>query len=130
MKFPQDRRYAPTHEWARPEGDLIRVGISDYAQDQLGDIVFLELPEVGRVVEAAKPFGVVESVKAVDDLCAPVSGEVVEVNRELENRPELVNEDPYERGWLILIRPAKGAVLETLMDAAAYERYCAEVKAP
>jgi len=126
VEFPQDLRYASTHEWARLEGELIRVGVSDYAQEQLGDIVFLELPEVGQAVEAGAPFGVIESVKAVDDLCAPVTGEVAEVNAELEDHPELVNEDPYGRGWLIVIRGREPEALEALMDAAAYEAYCAE----
>jgi len=125
---PQELRYAATHEWARHEGELVRVGISDYAQDQLGDIVFIELPEVGREVEQGKAFGVVESVKAVDDLCAPVAGEVVEVNEALDDQPELVNEDPYEQGWIAVLRVSTPEELDTLMDAAAYDAHCEEAE--
>ena len=126
MSTPQELKYAATHEWAKQEGDLVRVGISDYAQDQLGDIVFIELPEVGREVKPGEAFGVVESVKAVDDLCAPVTGEVVEVNEALDDQPELVNEDPYERGWIAVLKARAPEELDTLMDAAAYEAHCEE----
>ena len=126
METPQDRRYARTHEWATQENDLVRVGISDYAQEQLGDIVFLELPEVGRTVQQGDPLGTVESVKAVSDLFAPVSGEVVEVNEELADQPELVNQDPYGAGWMAVIRAGNPNDLASLLDAPAYAQHCEE----
>jgi glycine cleavage system H protein len=126
LETPDDLRYARTHEWARRDGELVRVGVTDYAQEQLGDIVFLELPEAGQAVTAGEPFGVVESVKAVDDLHAPVAGEVAEVNGEVLDQPEIVNEDPYGRGWVVAIRPSDAAELNTLMDGAAYRKHCEE----
>ena len=102
--IPDDCRYAKSDEWIRPDGATARIGITDYAQNQLSDIVFVELPEVGTQVEAGEPFGVVESVKAVTDLFAPVSGEIIEVHRTLEEHPEWINEDPYDRGWIICIQ--------------------------
>ena len=128
MNTPTELRYAATHEWASREGELVRVGISDYAQEQLGDIVFVEFPEVGREVEQGEAFGVVESVKAVDDLCAPVTGEVVEVNEALDDQPELVNEDPYERGWIAVLKASAPEGLDALMDAAAYDAHCEEAE--
>ena len=126
METPHVLRYARTHEWAKREGDLVRVGISDFAQAQLGDIVFLELPEPGRVVARGDTLGVVESVKAVADLWAPVSGEVVEVNGDLADTPELVNEDPYGKGWMVAIRLSDSDELAALLDAAAYRLHCEE----
>lgn len=126
METPQDRRYARTHEWARLEHDLVRMGISDYAQEQLGDIVFLELPEPGRIVQQGEPLGTVESVKAVSDLFAPVSGEVVEVNEELADQPEIVNQDPYGAGWMVAIRPSDPEELASLLDVSAYVQHCEE----
>jgi glycine cleavage system H protein len=126
LDTPQDRRYARTHEWAKQETDLVRVGISDYAQEQLGDIVFLELPETGRTVQQGDPLGTVESVKAVSDLLAPVSGEVVQANEELADQPELVNQDPYGEGWMVVIRASSLDELASLMDAAAYGLHCEE----
>jgi glycine cleavage system H protein len=126
LETPSDLRYARTHEWARRDGDVVRVGVTDYAQEQLGDIVFLELPEAGQAVTAGEAFGVVESVKAVDDLHAPVSGEIAEVNGEVLDQPEVVNEDPYGQGWMVAIRPSGAAELEALMDAAAYRKHCEE----
>jgi len=126
VEIPDDRRYGQTHEWAKQESDLVRVGISDYAQGQLGDIVFLELPEPGRPVQQGEPLGTVESVKAVCDLWAPVSGEVVEMNDELADRPELVNEDPYGQGWMVVIRTGDVSELASLMDASAYTQHCEE----
>jgi glycine cleavage system H protein len=118
---PADLRYTRDHEWIRVDGDDAVVGITAYAADQLGDIVFVELPSLGRSVEQAKAFGVVESVKAVSDLYAPVTGEVTAVNDELTARPELVNEDPFERGWMIRMRIADAAELDGLLDAIAYD---------
>jgi glycine cleavage system H protein len=126
VEIPHVLRYARTHEWVRHEDDLVRVGISDFAQEQLGDIVFLELPEPGRVVARGDTLGVVESVKAVADLWAPVGGEVVEVNADLADTPELVNQDPYGKGWMVAIRPSDADELASLMDAAAYEQHCEE----
>src|SRR5216117_1825326 len=107
---PSDLRYTKDHEWAKPDGTRVRVGITAYAQEQLGDVVFVELPKVGSKVTAKKPFGVVESVKAVSDLFAPVSGEVVEVNGELPNKPATVNQDPYEKDCMIVFKPSSKAV--------------------
>ena len=121
--YPADLRYTREHEWARVEGNRARVGITHYAQDQLGDVVFVELPKVGTQVRHMQSFGVVESVKAVSDLFAPLSGEVVEVNQSLTERPEQVNQDPYGAGWLIVIAMADPKELATLMGAADYERF-------
>lgn len=121
--YPADLRYTREHEWARIEGARARVGITHYAQDQLGDVVFVELPKVGGRVRQMQSFGVVESVKAVSDLFAPLSGEVVEVNQGLTERPEQVNQDPYGAGWLIVIAVADETELDALMSAADYEAY-------
>ena len=120
LNFPEDLRYAEDHEWARSQNGTVRIGISDYAQDQLGDIVFVELPEVGAVLEKGEEFGTVESVKAVSELYMPMGGEIVAVNTELEDAPELVNSDPYSEGWMIEVKPADTAELDALMDQAAY----------
>ena len=117
---PDDRRYLESHEWAAPAGETVRVGISDFAQDELGDIVYVELPEVGDEVEAGTAFGVVESIKAVSDLYAPVSGTVAAVNDGLLAEPELVNEDPYGEGWMIELEGFDEATLEELLTAEAY----------
>lgn len=121
--YPKDLRYTKEHEWIRVEGDKGRVGITHYAQDQLGDVVFVELPAVGRSLRQMEAFGVVESVKAVSDLYCPVSGEVVEVNQELVRRPELVNQDPYGAGWMILIKMKDLKELENLMTSEQYQAY-------
>ena len=121
--YPADLRYTREHEWARVEGRRARVGITHYAQDQLGDVVFVELPKVGTRVRHMQSFGVVESVKAVSDLFAPLSGEVVEVNQNLTERPEQVNQDPYRAGWLIVIEMSDPKELDALMNAADYEAY-------
>ena len=126
MEFPEDLKYTEEHEWVLAEGDLVSIGISDFAQDQLGDVVFVELPEVGDRVEAGKAFGVVESVKAVSDIYAPVSGEVVEVNSELPDAPETVNNSPYDDGWMIRVKPDDLSELDELMDAAAYQEFIEE----
>ncbi len=122
---PKELRYTRDHEWARREGDRVRVGITAYAQEQLGDVVFVELPKVGVTATAKKPFGVVESVKAVSDLFAPVSGQVVEVNAELPNAPETVNADPYGRGWMIVIAPSNQPEWAELLTAEQYEAFLA-----
>ena len=123
---PTDLKYTREHEWAKQDGARVRVGITAYAQEQLGDVVFVELPKVGAKVTAKKPFGVVESVKAVSDLFAPVSGEVVEANGELPNKPETVNQDPYGRGWMIVIAPSSKGEWEALLTAAQYEEFLAQ----
>jgi glycine cleavage system H protein len=126
MEFPEELRYTDEHEWVMVEDGLVTVGITDFAQDSLGDVVFVELPEVGTVLEAGKPFGVVESVKAVSDIYAPVSGEVVEVNEELPESPEVINTSPYEDGWMIKIKISDPSELNDLMDANAYQAYAEE----
>jgi glycine cleavage system H protein len=118
---PDDRRYTKDHEWVRLDGDEAVVGITAYAADQLGDIVFVELPAVGRSLDAAGTFGVVESVKAVSDLFAPVGGEVTATNDALGGSPELVNTDPYDAGWMIRVKVADAGALDDLLDAAAYD---------
>jgi len=122
--IPADLRYTNEHEWVKVEGDVVVVGITDHAQDALGDIVFLELPAPGDAIEAGKHFGVVESVKAVSDLFAPITGEVVEANEELVDSPEGINEDAYG-AWMLKVKPADAGVIDTLMDAAAYEGFLA-----
>lgn len=127
MSSPTDLRYTEQHEWARREADgAITVGVTDHAQDSLGDVVFVELPEVGDSVTQGEPFGVVESVKAVSDLYAPCSGTVAAVNENLEATPELVNAEPYGKGWLIRITPEDGDALAELMDHSAYDAFVAE----
>jgi glycine cleavage system H protein len=122
---PGDLRYTREHEWAKVEGDRARIGITDFAQEQLGDVVFVELPKVGARVTALQTFGVVESVKAVSDLFAPVSGEVVEINGELAKRPETVNADPYGQGWMIVVKLADAKELDGLLSAQDYEQFIA-----
>jgi glycine cleavage system H protein len=123
---PTDLRYTKDHEWVRVDGDEATVGITDYAAGQLGDIVFVELPESGRSIEQFGTFGVVESVKAVSDLFAPLSGEVVSNNDALAASPELVNTDPYQAGWMIRLRMKDAAELDGLLDATAYDALTAE----
>jgi glycine cleavage system H protein len=118
---PADLRYTKEHEWVRVEGDQATIGITAYAAEQLGDIVFVELPEVGRALAQFATFGVVESVKAVSDLFAPIGGEVTEANGELAAQPELVNSDPYGQGWMLRVRVADPEQLATLLDATAYD---------
>jgi len=122
---PGELRYTKEHEWAKLEGDKARVGITAFAQEQLGDVVFVELPKVGAKITAMKTFGVVESVKAVSDLFAPLSGEVVEVNAELPKAPEVVNADPYGKGWMIVIKLSNAKEWEGLMPAGDYEKLIA-----
>jgi glycine cleavage system H protein len=120
LNFPDDVRYAESHEWARSEGDRIKAGISDYAQDQLGDIVFVELPEKGETFGKGEAFGTVESVKAVSELYMPVGGKVMAVNAALEESPEKVNNAPYSDGWMIEIKPQNPSELDALLTTAAY----------
>ncbi len=122
---PTELKYTQEHEWAKVEGDRARVGITAFAQEQLGDVVFVELPAVGTRVTAMQSFGVVESVKAVSDLFAPVSGEVVEVNGDLAKKPEAVNQDPYGQGWMIVVKLADAKELDGLLSAADYEKLIA-----
>jgi glycine cleavage system H protein len=124
-QIPDDLHYSEQDEWARSDGESVRVGITDYAQQQLGDVVFVELPAVGTRLARGTAFGVIESVKAVSDLYAPLSGEVVAINDALASRPELVNEDCYGDGWMLVVRP-EGDPIEGLLDAAAYAKYVAE----
>lgn len=126
MEYPDDVRYTAEHEWARLEGGMVTVGITNYATDQLGDVVFVELPDVGKRVEAMKPFGVVEAVKTVSDLYAPLAGEVVAVNEALTDNPALVNQAPYGEGWMIRVRPDDAADLKRLMDHEAYAQHIEE----
>jgi glycine cleavage system H protein len=123
---PADLRYTKDHEWVKVDGDTATIGVTDFAANQLGDVVFVDLPAVGRAVEQFATFGVVESVKAVSDLYAPVSGEVVEINGALSGSPELVNSDPFGGGWMIRVRIAEAAQVAGLLDATAYERLTAE----
>lgn len=123
MNIPADLRYQTSHEWVRLEGDVITVGITDHAQEELTDVVFVELPAVGRAVDPGDPTAVVESVKAASDIYAPVGGEVVEANPEVEADPSLVNTDPYGKGWIFKIKVKNAADVEGLMDAAAYQAH-------
>jgi glycine cleavage system H protein len=123
---PADLKYTPEHEWAKKEGERIRVGITAFAQSELGDVVFVELPKGGAKVSQRQSFGVVESVKAVSDLFAPVSGEVVEVNGALAKAPETVNQDPYGQGWMIVIKPSKAAEWDQLLTSVQYEELIAQ----
>lgn len=121
MNLPQQLKYSEEHEWVKEEGgQKVRIGITDFAQSELGDIVFVELPEVGDDIEANEPFGSVESVKTVSELYAPVSGKVIEVNEELEDSPELVNESPYEKAWMIVVEMSDPAQLNNLLTAEKY----------
>jgi len=123
VDVPDDLRYTDEHEWLRDEGESATVGITAYAADQLGDVVFVELPAVGRELKAREAFGVIESVKAVSDLYAPVAGEVTEVNEELATRPELVNVDPYRSGWMLKLRLTHREDLDELRDADSYRGF-------
>ncbi|HON09885.1 MAG TPA: glycine cleavage system protein GcvH [Chitinispirillaceae bacterium] len=120
---PGDRKYTRTHEWVKIEGNMAIVGITEHAQDALGDITFVELPKVGSEVEKEKECGVIESVKAASDLYSPISGSISEVNTELETTPEVINSDPYGKGWIFKITNLNEAELDSLMDAAAYESF-------
>jgi glycine cleavage system H protein len=126
VTFPEDVRYTSEHEWARKEGDQVTIGITSYASEQLGDIVFVELPAVGRTLESGKPFGLVEAVKTVSDLYAPMAGEVVAVNSALADHPALVNQEPYGEGWMIRIRPSQSNEWDRLMSRADYQKMLEE----
>jgi len=123
MEYPEELRYTEQHEWARQEEHGVRVGITDFAQDALGDVVYVDVPEAGTEVKAGQPFGEVESTKSVSDVFAPISGTVIDRNPTLGDAPQLVNESPYGDGWMILIEPAEGESLDGLMDAAAYRSF-------
>ena len=123
MAYPKEYRYTKEHEWIQAQGNMATIGITDYAQHELGDVVFVELPKPGTRIESGKPFGTVESVKAVSEIYAPASGEVVEANGALRDAPEKINQDPHGAAWMIKVRLAKPAELAGLMDAAAYEAY-------
>ena len=123
MNVPTDLRFCPSHEWLRIEGDTVTVGISDHAQEELTDVVFVELPDVGRAVDGGDPAAVVESVKAASDIYAPIGGEIVEVNPDVESDPSLVNTDPYGKGWIFKIKAKNVDDASSLMDAAAYEAH-------
>jgi glycine cleavage system H protein len=125
MAYPANYRYTKEHEWLDLKGEVAAIGITDYAQHELGDVVFVELPKVGSKIEAGKTFGTVESVKAVSDIYAPASGEVVEANEVLHNTPEKINTDPHGAGWLIKVHLANPSDVSRLMDSAAYEAYIA-----
>jgi glycine cleavage system H protein len=126
MEYPNDVRYTKEHEWARQEGDRVRIGITDFAQDALGDVVYVDLPEVGAEVRAHEPFGEVESTKSVSDVYSPVTGSVAERNPLVDEHPELVNQAPYGDGWLIVVNPADPAEVEALLDADGYRSFVAE----
>jgi glycine cleavage system H protein len=121
--YPEDRRYTKDHEWAQTKDGLARIGVTDYAQAQLGDVVFVELPAIGRILKAGESFGTVESVKAVSDLYAPVSGEVIEINEALAKTPETINQDPHGEAWMIAVRASAPKELDALMTAAQYQEY-------
>ncbi|EMI10054.1 glycine cleavage system protein GcvH [Anoxybacillus gonensis] len=122
MSIPKELRYSQEHEWVRVEGNTVRIGITDFAQSELGDIVFVELPEVGAQLTANEPFGSVESVKTVSELYAPISGKVVAVNEELNDTPEYVNESPYDKAWMIVIEPSDMSEVDNLLTAEQYEQ--------
>lgn len=121
--LPSDRKYTKDHEWARPEGDRVRVGITAYAVEQLGDVTLVDLPQPGTKLKAGAHFGDIESVKAVSELFAPVSGEVLEINNELERNPERVNDSPYEQGWMLVLKADSPSELDALLDATAYQAF-------
>jgi glycine cleavage system H protein len=122
MKFPEELKYTKEHEWIRLDGDVAYIGITDYAQEQLGDIVFVDVPSVGEKLEAGEVFGTIEVVKTISDLFLPVAGEIVEQNETLEEKPELVNQDPYGAGWIIKIKPAADADFDSLLDYKEYKK--------
>ncbi|MBW8349907.1 glycine cleavage system protein GcvH [Bacillus sp. IITD106] len=126
MNTPKELRYSEEHEWVKVEDGKVRIGITDFAQSELGDIVFVELPEVGDEVTADEPFGSVESVKTVSELYAPLSGKVVAVNEDLDDSPEFVNESPYEKAWMIVIEPSDLSEMDNLMSAEEYEQMTSE----
>ena len=127
-EIPQDLRYSAEDEWARLDEDRVFIGVTSYAQEQLGDIVFLELPEIGATLRLGEPFGVIESVKAVSDLFAPISGKVLEINEQIQDAPEIVNADCYGEGWILALEPTDPLEIDALLDATAYRAYVQERK--
>jgi len=128
MNFDDSVRYMKSHEWAKRAGEHVTTGVSDYAQESLGDVVFVELPEIGAKFSKGDAFGVVESVKAASDVFIPMSGEIVEVNKQLDDNPSLVNESPFGEGWLIKFRPSDPSEYDALMDAVAYKKFTEELE--
>lgn len=126
MSLPKDLLYSEEHEWVKKEDNKVRIGITEFAQSELGDIVFVELPDVGDEIKADEPFGSVESVKTVSELYAPVSGKVVEINEDLEDSPEFVNESPYEKAWMVVVEPSSNAELDELLTPEKYEEIISE----
>ena len=124
--YPDDRRYTRSHEWIRVDGDVATVGITDHAQHELGDVVFVELPDTGEIFDEGQEFGTIESVKAVSELFLPVAGEILEVNKGLVDEPNAVNEDPHGDGWLVRVKVTSDGALDGLMNAAAYEKFVEE----
>ncbi len=128
MDLPKDLQYSKEHVWVKTEDEKVRVGITAHAQDELGDIVFVELPEVGDKIEENEPFGSVESVKTVSELYAPLTGKVVEVNEELDDSPEFVNDSPYEKAWMVVVEPNNAADIDKLMNAQSYQKMIDETE--
>lgn len=126
LKFPSDLKYTKSDEWVKIDGGIAIIGVSDYAQDALSDVVYVELPQVGDTFKAGQSFGTVESVKAASDVNMPISGKITEVNKALEDATETVNKDPYGDGWFIKVQPSEPSEIHKLMDASAYEKYCSE----
>ncbi len=120
--YPSDLKYSKDHEWARAAGKTVVIGVTDHAQEALGDVVYVELPKVGDAITAGSPFGVIESTKAVSELFAPVSGKVIKVNQSLVDSPQTVNQDPYQTGWIIEVEPSDSKPLDALMDASSYQK--------
>jgi len=123
MEIPKDLKYTNEHEWARIEGDIATVGITDYAQESLGDVVYIETPEIGTEVKKGEEFGSIESVKAVSDVFSPISGEIIEVNEELADHPEYINQSPYDKGWIVKIKISNPEEADELMDSTKYEEF-------
>lgn len=126
MEYPDDVRYTKEHEWIRAEGNVVRIGITDFAQDALGDVVYVDLPDVGTELHAGQAFAEVESTKSVSDVFSPIDGSIVDRNPLVDERPELVNEQPYGDGWLVLVTPADATAIDALMDAGSYRAFVEE----
>ena len=126
MNIPKELKYSNDHEWVKVDGDVAYIGVSDFAQAQLGDIVFVEIPDEGREIKAGETFSVIESVKAVSDIIAPVSGKIVKVNDALGDTPEVINQDPYVEGWIVAVELSDPSEMDALLDAGAYEKLTAE----
>ena len=126
MNIPKELKYSSDHEWVKADGDVVYIGVSDFAQSQLGDVVFVEIPDEGREIKAGETFSVIESVKAVSDIIAPVSGKIVKVNDALGDTPEVINQDPYGEGWIVAVELSNTSELDELLDDSAYEKLTAE----